>query len=424
MALINGTAGDNTLNGGNEDDTLLGRAGDDVLNGRSGDDVLRGGSGDDVLNGGSGDDILRGGSGDDVLNGGSGDDILRGGSGDDELNGGSGDDQLFGGSGDDELNGGSGDDVLRGGTGDDVLNGGSGDDELFGGAGDDVLNGGSGDDVLAGGAGDDILNTGSGDDTIVFSGEFGSDTIIDLSPHDRIDLTAFQDITDVNQLTITEENGNTIITVPDGGTITVEGLGIAEVLSQIDVACVMRGTLVRTPAGEIPVETLAVGDTVLTVDGTAERIKWIGRRTYARPFLRHKGKIAPIMFAPGSIGPDQPERPLYVSPEHAMYVNNVLIPAKLLENGTTIRQVGDFDEVEYFHLEFDKPQVILTNSAPTESYVESGNRRMFANYREYVAMYGEVKEAERRERRFYMVHGGAALQAIRRRLAGDVDVAA
>lgn len=411
MAQIKGTHNDDTLHGGNGDDTITGRAGDDVLHGRAGDDVIRGGSGDDQLFGGRGDD---------VLDGGSGDDVLHGGSGDDRLTGGSGDDVLRGGSGDDVLNGGSGDDLLRGGSGDDVLTAGSGDDILRGGSGDDVLNGGSGDDLLAGGAGDDKLTGGSGDDTYAFSGNFGSDVIADLDSGDKIDLTAFGSITNVSDLTITEVDGDTVIAVPGGGTITVQGLTPSEVISQIEVACVMRGTWVRTPAGEVPVETLAIGDTVVTIDGAAEKIKWIGRRAYARPFLRYSGKIAPIMFEPGSIGPNQPARELYVSPEHAVYVDNVLVPAKLLENGTTIRQISDFDEVEYFHLEFDEPQVILTNSAPTESYVDTGNRRMFANYREYVSSYGSANETEHRSRRFYMIHGGAALQAIRRRLAGNV----
>jgi hypothetical protein len=213
------------------------------------------------------------------------------GSGDDHLSGGSGDDQLFGGSGDDSLDGGSGDDILQGGSGDDNLNGGSGDDQLFGGSGDDVLKGGSGDDLLAGGNGDDRLTGGSGDDTYAFAGDFGSDVLTDLGGNDKIDLTAFSGITNVSDLTITEVNGDTVITVPgsNGGTITVQGHSPAEVLSHIEVACLMRGTVVQTPTGEVAVEALAIGDTVLTVDGSAERIKWIGQRAYSRPFLVYGG---------------------------------------------------------------------------------------------------------------------------------------
>lgn len=387
------------IKGTHDDDDLHGHGNDDVIIGYSGDDALYGRGGDDVLKGGSGDDFLRGGSGDDVLKGGSGDDLLRGG------------------SGDDSLDGGSGDDLLRGGSGDDVLKGGSGDDRLYGGVGDDVLKGGSGDDLLVGGSGDDRLTGGSGADTFAFAEDFGADTITDLRPGDTIDLTAIGAVTSLGDLTIEEVDGDTVITVPGGDSITVKGLSPAEVMSSIEVACLMRGSLVRTPDGERAVESLAIGDEVLTIDGTRERIRWIGRRAYARPFLAHGGKIAPVRFETDALGPGLPSRPLYVSPEHAMYVDHVLVPAKLLLNGATITQVSDFDIVEYFHLEFDEPQVIFTNGAPTESYVESGNRRMFANAAEFAALYGAETPGERR-RRFYGVYGGVALEAIRRRLQG------
>lgn len=432
--VLRGRAGDDEINGRSGDDVLRGRGGDDELNGGSGDDSLFGGRGDDELNGGSGDDFLSGGRGDDELNGGSGDDELRGGRGDDELNGGSGDDLLRGGSGDDDLSGGSGDDELHGGSGDDELAGGAGDDELHGGSGDDELSGGSGDDVLFGGEGDDVLTGGAGADTFVFGDEgsssstfaavslaaaavSGGDVITDFGPGDTIDLTGLSGITGIDDLEIEQVGDDTVITLPDGTTITVAGAEVAEVIAALEVPCLMRGAMVLTPKGEVPVENLKIGDDVMTVDGTAETVKWIGRRAYARPFVARGGGIAPIVFERGSLGPNTPSRPLYVSPEHAMYVDNVLVPARLLANGTTIRQVKDFDLVEYFHLEFDEAQVIVANGAPSESYVEAGNRRMFANYGEYVELYGEAPAQASSRRRFHLVTSGAAVQAIHRRLS-------
>jgi hypothetical protein len=88
--------------------------------------------------------------------------------------------------------------------------------------------------------------------------------------------------------------------------------------------------------------------------------------------------------------------------------------------------VRDIDRVDYYHLEFDEPQVIFTNGAPTESYVENGNRRMFANYRDYVARYGREEEEGpgERARRFTVMSGGAAIDAIRARLAQEARLAA
>ncbi len=51
-----GLAGNDTINGTNNADTLFGGAGDDILNGLNGNDVIFGGSGNDTLAGGSGSD--------------------------------------------------------------------------------------------------------------------------------------------------------------------------------------------------------------------------------------------------------------------------------------------------------------------------------------------------------------------------------
>ncbi len=126
-------------------------------------DVLQGTAGDDTVDGGTGNDVLNGGDGDDVLSGGTGSDILNGQNDNDLLNGGDGNDKLYGLSGVDELNGGLGNDYLYGGDSNDVLNGGTG---------NDVLDGGNGADLMTGGGGNDVyLVNDAGDQTIELPGE-------------------------------------------------------------------------------------------------------------------------------------------------------------------------------------------------------------------------------------------------------------
>ena len=84
--------GNDTLDGGNGNDAILGLAGNDTLNGGNGNDVLDGGGGNDGLTGGNGNDLLFGSFGMDTLIGGNGDDSLDGGAGDDSLTGGRGPD--------------------------------------------------------------------------------------------------------------------------------------------------------------------------------------------------------------------------------------------------------------------------------------------------------------------------------------------
>src|SRR5687767_1322685 len=56
MAIINGTPGNDTLTGGNENDFINGLAGNDTLNGGAGADILDGGAGNDRMAGGANDD--------------------------------------------------------------------------------------------------------------------------------------------------------------------------------------------------------------------------------------------------------------------------------------------------------------------------------------------------------------------------------
>lgn len=73
---LNGTAADETIDGGNGDDVVSGLAGADTLYGGNGNDKLFGGQGIDKLFGDNGGDVLNGGAGDDVLTGGNGVDVF------------------------------------------------------------------------------------------------------------------------------------------------------------------------------------------------------------------------------------------------------------------------------------------------------------------------------------------------------------
>ena len=69
MAIINGTAGNNTLNGTPDPDTINGLAGNDTITGGTGNDLVRMGTGNDrfLWRAGDGDDTLRGQDGFDTL---------------------------------------------------------------------------------------------------------------------------------------------------------------------------------------------------------------------------------------------------------------------------------------------------------------------------------------------------------------------
>lgn len=220
---INGGVDQNIMVGSRQDDRISGQSTDDQLYGRLGNDSLRGKAGNDRLYGGDGDDNLRGDtsstSGRDSLWGERGIDLLWGGNGGDTLWGGKGDDTLRGNQGADVLYGEQGKDVLWGNRGKDQLRGNQGNDELYGGLGDDVLRGGKGGDQLKGGPGKDRLFGGQGADQFVIANNGSFDVIADFQVGtDQIQLggISFADISFLETqagATLIQVDGNTIARV-------------------------------------------------------------------------------------------------------------------------------------------------------------------------------------------------------------------
>jgi hypothetical protein len=73
-----------------------------------------------------------------------------------------------------------------------------------------------------------------------------------------------------------------------------------------------------------------------------------------------------------------PHRDLVLSPDHAVFVDDVLIPVHLLVNGATVRRLPEAGVVEYYHIELDSHDLLLAEGLPTESYLDTGNRGVFA----------------------------------------------
>jgi Ca2+-binding RTX toxin-like protein len=134
-----------------------------------------------------------------IITGSAGADTLMGGDAEDQIYGGRSDDLLHGGAGADIINGDQGQDFLHGNQGDDLLYGGLGADTLLGGRGADVLFGGDGDDVLCGDLGDDVLAGGAGSDRFVFADATVAPTGLAPDAYEMIlDLQPGRDVIDIS----------------------------------------------------------------------------------------------------------------------------------------------------------------------------------------------------------------------------------
>ncbi|WP_438991899.1 Hint domain-containing protein [Lentibacter sp.] len=231
---------------------------DYVVDGTAGDDVINGSYTDADGDGVDGNDNLAG-TNDDVIDAGDGADLVVAGAGDDSVSGGAGDDTVFGQSGDDTLVGGAGDDVING------------DSEFFG---HDTLQGGAGNDTLHGNAGDDLVEGGDDADTFLLAGVFGADTIIGGEGGvDQDLLTTTQAGTPITDDITVTFTGN------EAGTLT-DGVSTAQ-FSEIEAIETGAGddtidaTAQTTPGAGIDVATGAGNDSITggagqdTIDGGA-----------------------------------------------------------------------------------------------------------------------------------------------------------
>ena len=144
------------------------------------------------------------------------------------------------------------------------------------------------------------------------------------------------------------------------------------------VTCFTANTLIETNEGNKPVENLRPGDLIATMDNGYQPIRWIGSTARDAVDLAHHPKLKPVRIPAGALGGGLPKRDLTVSRQHRVLIRSkiaqrmfgaeeVLIPAIKLVGLAGIEIVEDCDSVTYFHILFDKHQVIFSEDAPTES---------------------------------------------------------
>jgi hypothetical protein len=155
------------------------------------------------------------------------------------------------------------------------------------------------------------------------------------------------------------------------------------------VACFAAGTRIRTQQGDIRIEDLSVGDRVVTVDGEIEPIVWIGKRAVNCRAHPRPETVWPVRVRTGAFAENVPVRDLYLSPDHAVFVNDMLVPAKLLIDGIQITQVKR-DQVAYYHVELPRHAIILADDLPVESYLDLGDRANFDQGHETIRLFPDL----------------------------------
>lgn len=195
-----------------------------------------------------------------------------------------------------------------------------------------------------------------------------------MDPDDTFYFTNVDDYTvsgTVWTINYTGSDGNPYTVTIDAA--SANSSGVATV-----VVCFAKGTQIRVPDGEVPIEALRAGDQVICGDGEIRPIRWIGGRLIGSSELKNNRKLRPICFQSGALGKGTPDRPLRLSPQHRILLqdwraellfgeNQVLASATSLQNDRSITRDRQCEEVAYFHILLDGHHTIFANAVECES---------------------------------------------------------
>jgi len=184
--------------------------------------------------------------------------------------------------------------------------------------------------------------------------------------------------------------------------------------------CFAEGSRIATVNGLVRVEDLAVGNEVLTLSGEARAIKWIGHATVHPARHPRPWEVNPVRVNAGAFGAGLPVQDLRLSPGHAVFVDGVLVPVGALVNGATIVQEA-VDTIRYLHIELESHDVLLAEGLPCESYLDDGNRNVFANAGEVAELHGRLDPLNWDDACAPMVAAGPQLLAIQQKLLAEAE---
>ena len=143
-------------------------------------------------------------------------------------------------------------------------------------------------------------------------------------------------------------------------------------------ACYLAGTRIAAERGDVRVEDLVIGNLVQAQGAGLTPIKWIGHRRIDCRRHPKPRNVWPVRVCPDAFGLGMPHRDLFLSPDHAVFIDGVLIPIKYLINGKTVVQEPR-DTVRYFHIELAQHDILSAEGLPCESFLDTGNRADFDN---------------------------------------------
>ena len=202
--------------------------------------------------------------------------------------------------------------------------------------------------------------------------------------------------------TLTDNHGGYTTTISSNvtlaaGTVAADFTSSGGVLSYTGVApCFYMGTRLATPDGDIAVEDIVAGTLLMTASGEIKPVRWLGWSRVSSRFADPVRSFL-IRIKAAALGDSLPLRDLLVSPDHAMFIEGVLVQAGAVVNGVNVIREAELPEIfTYYHVELDTHELLLAEGAATESFVDNVDRMNFENWAEHelVAMTKPIREMD------------------------------
>ena len=222
---------------------------------------------------------------------------------------------------------------------------------------------------------DTVVYVDGGTTALTFTMEFGGY----LPPTNKLSNVNGMDLRGAEIRVLTLETGDRFFFIvgSDGSTTWLDTMnafpnGAHSIVSIF--ACYASGTMIDTPEGARAVETLRIGDQVLTNKGRAVRIRFVARRSFNATELRSFAPLRPILVPTGSVARGVPSTDLTVSALHRVLVRDAdlerlfgLHAAFVAARDLPFARPAPLADLTYVHFMCDSHECVLANGCESES---------------------------------------------------------